>query len=617
MALMTANATASAGAEAIGLMGSAISYVVPRAIMEAPQKTFSVLQDAAESVGLDIKENFDIAPLDLVAASHLAAMDKQAALAGLSVCIKRLIAVLKGFRFNKAAATAFLRVVYTIISVFSKPQTGVIAVTTAEGSTRPLSDPTLRSSLAKIEEALHFAEKYLQKLASDTVTQPLPAPPTPKTTGAVAAAGGSPPLSTIAPSVAVGGSSTNSFALTPLPPLPISIQSPPFVVKSPAADAVSRTPFVCDAFAMLAVHESELEQHLKSFHQRLLQSVDEFLSEVGLSLGVFDISTAYPQFKLFGNLQYDLLDEKKDGELFHAASRSGSLDEVQRLGGMAGLKARVVNLQRCVLGSMVSGPHDLLPPSVVKSWWLRVLQSRQRITAEGFVKLVFMEAGGKSNIATDRLAVLEPNLVKALDLLQTEKDGSISLVEFAKFFSPVPAEETGFFRAVEGAVACMIALKLKIVPSLPAHIGKKEGVLQIGWSSQQEAAMGRVVNDNVGWTKITGPRSSGKTTRVLSILHSLSVDRDVVYVDLATCRDATDVSLRDVAVSRIGATLTLTLTLTLTSPSPSTFHPPMHTVYARRNVAASSAALQEHRRVQSSLPRLSRQDNSRPRDCRL
>lgn len=539
LAVASSHATAAVGAEAFGLMGTALSYVVPKVILDAPQQILPALQDAAESVGIDLPENLDTTLLDSTGAASLLAVEKQPELAGVAIGARRLICVLKGLRFNKAAAAAHLRVVYSILAAFAKPKVGVIAVAGASSgsgsASRKLSDPALRPSIAKMEESLHSGERILLKFCGELI-QPLPT---------VSALPASAIVSTCVGSGAqvpnANGSSIQT-ALSAIPPQPVSASTSVVNFKPASTSTILvGQNFVCDPLTMLLMPESTLDEQLKSFHKRLIQSADDFLVELGLSLGHFDISVAYPQFKLFVGLN-SLLRDATERDIYRIANRSGSLEELNALGGVVGVRNRVAATLAHIRDRLISMPHDCIQSPLMRSWWLRNFQSRQRISSTDLIKFVFMEAGGQSNISTDRLVNLEPDLTNAVAMIDKEHDGSISLAEFTRFFYPADRREARFYKVVEVAVRCKLESKIKLLPALPEHIAEIDGIYRIAWNNQQEVAMGRVIHDNLGWTKISGARGSGKSTRVLSVLHCMPDERDVAYIDLSTCRTAEDVS---------------------------------------------------------------------------
>jgi len=541
LAVASGQATAAVGAEAFGLMGTALSYVVPKVILDAPRQIIPALQDAAESVGLDLPENFDTTLLDSTGAASLLAVEKQPELAGVAIGARRLICVLKALRFNKAAAAAHLRVVYSILAAFAKPKVGVIAVAGAlsgsgSAGSRKLSDPALRPSIAKMEESLHSGESFLLKFCGELI-QPLPTVSALPASANVAAGNGVQEV----PNASSSSIPTMLSTIPPPQPTSPSASVANFKPTSSTSTALVGQTFACDPLTMLLMPESTLDEQLKSFHKRLIQSVDDFLVELGLSLGHFDISVAYPQFKLFVGLN-SLLRDATERDINRVANRSGSLEELNALGGVVGARNRVAATLAHIRDRLISIPHDCIQSPLMRLWWLRNFQSRQRISSTDLITFVFMEAGGQSNISTDRLVKLEPDLTNAVAMIDKEHDGSISLAEFSRFFYPADRREARFFKVVEVAVRCKLASKIKLLPALPDHIAEIDGVYRIAWNNQQEVAMGRVIHDNLGWTKISGARGSGKSTRVLSVLHCMPDERDVAYIDLSTCRTAEDVS---------------------------------------------------------------------------
>jgi hypothetical protein len=335
----------------------------------------------------------------------------------------------------------------------------------------------------------------------------------------------------------------------------------PIVQRSVPApqNVTSSQNFVCDSVTMLSVHKKLLDDFAKKFYDELIKSFDEFLGEVGLSLAIFDISKAVPDFRTFGEFQTSFALHgsptatqpgqqvhngvpETESVFFTKARRSGSLDEVQFIGGVTALKKRLTDAKAFVLDRLQVKPTDLFTSGTVKAWWAQFFGVKQRVTSDEFIKFVFWEAGGKLLVKTSRMRKLESVLVAAVANLGMDTDKLVHISEFAIFFNAVGNDEADFFTILELAANLRRNFKIVIMPTMPANVPKVDGVYRLAWNDYQEVRLGRFLIDNFGWSLVSGPRGSGKSVRVLSILQSLPKDRDVLYVDLNTCKDIGDVS---------------------------------------------------------------------------
>jgi hypothetical protein len=231
-----------------------------------------------------------------------------------------------------------------------------------------------------------------------------------------------------------------------------------------------------------------------------------------------------------------------ESEFSRKARRSGSLDEVQLIGGVTALKKRLSDTKAFVRDRLQVKPTDLFTSGTVKAWWAQFFGVKQRVTSEEFIKFAFWEAGGKLLVKTSRLRKMESVLVAAVANLDMDTDKLVHISEFAIFFNAVGEDETDFFNILELASNLRRNFKIVITPNMPSNVPKVDGVYRLAWNDYQEVRLGRFLIDNFGWSLVSGPRGSGKSVRVLSILQSLPRDRDVLYVDLNTCKDIGDVS---------------------------------------------------------------------------
>ena len=306
----------------------------------------------------------------------------------------------------------------------------------------------------------------------------------------------------------------------------------------PVNNVIGKRNFVCDYLVMVSVVGKELQEFLTTFHGDLVKAFDDFMLEVGLSLVIFDISNTLPESVIFGNIEAEMR-VSSESSLGSTARLSGSAEELQILGGLSFVKLRLDATISFINQRLTSYPHDIITSPPFKEWWLKYFGVLQRCTPEDFVKMVALEAGGKSDIDTSRLTRICTNLETALSTRSLDRDKTLLLTEYARIFYPVPSDEMNFFNAAEIASKAALDKKIKLLPPMVDFMGYRS----IVWDYFQEADLGRLIQDAKGWRLVAGPRGSGKSTRILSILHAMPKDCDVLYVDLSTCRDISDVSL--------------------------------------------------------------------------
>lgn len=90
-------ATANASKDALNLVGSALSYMVPKVLQDAPRY---MLEGAVDSVGVTLA-NYDLSGLEQAARVSFFKMEREAPLTGLTIAFKRLMITLREFKFNK------------------------------------------------------------------------------------------------------------------------------------------------------------------------------------------------------------------------------------------------------------------------------------------------------------------------------------------------------------------------------------------------------------------------------------------------------------------------------------------------------------------------------------
>lgn len=126
----------------------------------------------------------------------------------------------------------------------------------------------------------------------------------------------------------------------------------------------------------------------------------------------------------------------------------------------------------------------------------------------------------------------------------------LHVIEVAKAVRHIPEEET-----LHGAVKSIVSLGVKMcIRNIPPPV---RVLSRVAWNGTEKAQM-RLLLTYRGWVGVIGPRGSGKTTRLLDVVHSLPKDRDAVWVNLAgvtRCEDvrhrvASQLLLRDADSSR-------------------------------------------------------------------
>lgn len=90
-------ATATAGKDALNMVGSAISYIVPKVIRDAP---LYMLEGAVNSVGVNLA-SYDLTDMEQVARVNFFKMEREAPLLGLVIALKRIMITFRDFKFNK------------------------------------------------------------------------------------------------------------------------------------------------------------------------------------------------------------------------------------------------------------------------------------------------------------------------------------------------------------------------------------------------------------------------------------------------------------------------------------------------------------------------------------
>ena len=310
----------------------------------------------------------------------------------------------------------------------------------------------------------------------------------------------------------------------------------PQIVR-PFNNVIGKRFFVCDYVVMVAVVGNELRDFLAAWHEGLVKSVEDLLLEIGLSLATFDIDSTLPETLIFGSVEAEMR-TSTESTLLSTARRSGSAEELQILGGLRMFNMRIKATRSFITRRLTSYPHDVILSPPLKEWWFKYFGVLQRCTPNDFIKMIALEAGGKSDVDSLRLLKICTDLQTVLSSKELEKDATILLTEYARLFQPVPCEEVDFFTAMEIAAKYAADTKMKLLPPLSDLMGSRS----IVWDFFQEADLGRLIQDAKGWRLVTGPRGSGKSTRVLSTLHLMPKGRDVLYVDLSTCRETSDVS---------------------------------------------------------------------------
>lgn len=110
-------ATANASKEALSLVGSALSYMVPKVLQDAPRY---MLEGAVDSVGVNLT-SYDLSGLEQAARVSFFKMEREAPLTGLTIAFKRLMITLRDFKFNKVnlcLVDAFVASPHQLLKIF-------------------------------------------------------------------------------------------------------------------------------------------------------------------------------------------------------------------------------------------------------------------------------------------------------------------------------------------------------------------------------------------------------------------------------------------------------------------------------------------------------------------
>lgn len=543
-------------------------------------------------------------------------------------------------------ATELLRKLYLILSAFSKPYSGVIAFAATDES-KALADPKIKGLVGAIEECLDRGNKFLCRFASldgSVASHAFPRNP------ALDAVPRMPPMSLVTASNApymplpddpwalrpldlsandiflYAAPNSATFAAATVPSImatgdPVSVPTAAAVGTSgfilggllagnapqmrPFNNVIGKRSFVCDHVVMAAVAGKELREFLAAWHEGLIKSVEDLLLEIGLSPATFDIDSTIPEMLVFGNVEAEMQNSTENA-LLTTARRSGSAEELQILGGLRMFKKRIDATRSFINRRLTTYPYDVILSPPLKEWWIKYFGVLQRCTPDDFIKMVALEAGGKSDVDSQRLLKICTHLQATLSTKELEKDATILLTEYARLFQPVPCDECDFLNAIEIAARAALDNKIKLLPPLSDLMCGRS----IVWDFYQEADLGRLIQDAKGWRLLTGPRGSGKSARVLSTLHSMPKGRDVLYVDLSTCKDTSDVSFRGAGFFSLIKSDDPCFFSYLNSPFP----PPGHSC---DDFSAVASRLQKLRRFRGPLWRVCKELCPQPRGHRL